>query len=527
MLCWIRCSFKRQIIVVLFSLIFLVSFFSLLQLYYDKKQILNHMLESQALQLIDSLAINIEDDVRYSNYYELSNTLIRMYDNNRRSALDTHELFQIIDISVVDLDNKTLAHTHPKEHPLQLTDTSTKKLSKLFSKEDNKIQMVWNKEHTQLYLRSSVLYGKDPIATMYMRLHATSLLYSEKVLQRDFVILIFILSVLLYIFVFFFSKWIEKPLHEIIKQIDNLGEGKITLESLTKREDEFAVLAQTIIQADTRIYWQRSQLLDNQKDLHKRVKIEVEKSQKREKHMLHQSRLAQMGELLSMIAHQWRQPLSTINSVIASIKIKFALNSFDLNDENDQEAMMTYMEQQLNQIEMYTTNLSLIINDFKDFYQPSYEKVEVKLDDTVKKALKMMEPIFKKKGLVYKENYAPLPSVYVHENEIVQVLLNIFQNALDEMSEQKIENSGLEVKVFTDKDYVFIEIYDEGKGIDAKIADDIFDPYFSTKTTKNGTGLGLYMSKIIIEDHHKGKIYLKEESAQTCFVIKIPIENAS
>jgi len=228
-----------------------------------------------------------------------------------------------------------------------------------------------------------------------------------------------------------------------------------------------------------------------------------------------------------MIAHQWRQPLSTINSVIASIKIKFALNSFDLNDENDQEAMMTYMEQQLNQIEMYTTNLSLIINDFKDFYQPSYEKVEVKLDDTVKKALKMMEPIFKKKGLVYKENYAPLPSVYVHENEIVQVLLNIFQNALDEMSEQKIENSGLEVKVFTDKDYVFIEIYDEGKGIDAKIADDIFDPYFSTKTTKNGTGLGLYMSKIIIEDHHKGKIYLKEESAQTCFVIKIPIENAS
>jgi signal transduction histidine kinase len=111
----------------------------------------------------------------------------------------------------------------------------------------------------------------------------------------------------------------------------------------------------------------------------------------------------------------------------------------------------------------------------------------------------------------------------LHFNELTQVILNLLQNAMDELLEHKVEHSTIMISTLKEKDTLYIEICDNGRGIDVSIADKIFDPYFSTKKSKNGSGLGLYMSKMIIEEHHGGKFYLNTDKEMTCFTISLPL----
>ncbi len=265
----------------------------------------------------------------------------------------------------------------------------------------------------------------------------------------------------------------------------------------------------------------QTELENLNKTLEQRVNEEVEKNRQQEKHLLHQSRLAQMGEVLSMIAHQWRQPLSSINAIITSIKLKYALKDFDLKKRSDQEALMTYTQEQLDKVENSVINLSEIIDDFKDFYKPTHNKVTVGIDKLVKRALTLVEASFKSNRINYEIQCDDNSKVDVHFNEVTQVILNLIQNALEEMVEHQTTNPTVTLKTFSDEHNAYIEVCDNGDGIDKELTEKIFDPYFSTKESKNGSGLGLYMSKMIIEEHHHGKFYLKTDTEQTCFVISL------
>jgi len=286
----------------------------------------------------------------------------------------------------------------------------------------------------------------------------------------------------------------------ILSLVINAG-FKFFTNQLTKTQEELAGLNQTLEQ---------------------RVNEEIDKNRMQEKHMLHQSRLAQMGETLSMIAHQWRQPLATINAIIASTKLRYELQDFDLDKKNDKEALITYTHDQLDRIENSIISLSEIIDDFKDFYKPTKNKVAIEIHKPIQRALNLIEASFISKHINCEIIYEDRSKVKVHFNELTQVLLNLFQNAMEEMLEHDTPHPTVSVKTFSDERYTYIEICDNGEGIDEKLAEKIFDPYFSTKEEKNGSGLGLYMSKMIIEEHHHGKFYLKKESKQTCFVIALP-----
>ena len=521
---WIERSFKRQIVFTLFSLIFLTSILAFAKLYYTGKKELGHILESQAHQMLDRLAIAIESDVRYNNYFELSDTITNIYQNNNKLASTKGYLFKIIDISVLDLNNRVLAHSDPKNHPLLLLDKDAEEHERLYE-QNSAIQVVWNQDHTELHVMSPIAFGLDTIGTVYMHVSATSLIKAEKALLQYLFTIVLILVCLLFIFVLLFGRWIEKPLHDVIEELDELGTGKVRLPSLSARKDEFSILASSLIKADIRIHSQKKELFDIQQDLHAKVKMEVDKNHEKEQHMLHQSRLAQMGELLSMIAHQWRQPLAGISAIVSTLKVKYELGLFDLEKQGGQEKMITFTTQQLDQIEKNVTNLSHIITDFKDFYKPSRVKELVHIEASAKKAFAMIKASLKKHKITYNEEFADTPKLSLYPNELTQVILNLFQNAIDEMLEKGTPQPTITVKTSSDSHSVFMEVYDNGNGIDEKIFDKIFDPYFSTKASKNGSGLGLYMSKVIIEDHHNGRFYLKKESEQTCFVIAFPVNN--
>ena len=255
--------------------------------------------------------------------------------------------------------------------------------------------------------------------------------------------------------------------------------------------------------------------------LEKRVKEEVGKNIKKEKLLQRQSRLAQMGEMINMIAHQWRQPLSAISSSIIGIESKISIGKFDFSQESDREIFLKFLNRKLSGISDYVNTLSETIDDFRNFFKPDKKKELVSFSEPVKKALKIVESSMKTKGIKILTLFKNDDNILFYKNEMMQVILNILKNSEDNFIEKNIKNPKIKITTyFKDKNYT-IRIEDNGGGIPNKILPKIFDPYFSTKNEKNGTGIGLYMSKIMVEEHHNGKLSAKNIEDGISFKIEI------
>lgn len=253
-----------------------------------------------------------------------------------------------------------------------------------------------------------------------------------------------------------------------------------------------------------------------------RIKEAVQESKDKDKILQQQAKLAQMGELLSMISHQWRQPLGSIAAATISLKTKLELEKYDLSKEEEREAFLIYLTTKLDNIEDYTTSLSNTIDDFKNFYNPHKELITDQIHIPVKKAIELMTSSFNKHNITLKEAYHDTSNVAHYPNEIMQVILNILNNASGNFHDKEIKNPEITLSIKEESNSIMIEICDNGGGVKEEIMDRIFEPYFSTKDEKNGTGLGLYMSKTIIEEHHKGTLTVSNKNGGACFLIKLP-----
>lgn len=234
------------------------------------------------------------------------------------------------------------------------------------------------------------------------------------------------------------------------------------------------------------------------------------------KELLEKSKLAQMGEMISMIAHQWRQPLGAIASTTVNMKIKLEMESFDLSTEDGRNALNRYFVQRLDKIEEYVRNLTTTIDDFRNFYRPDKQLVRCSLKGVVKKALKIIRDSMEVDGIVIIEDYMNEIKFEMYDNEMTQVILNLLKNAQDNFKEKGIENPMVRIQVEEHS----LKVFDNGGGIPEDIIDKVFEPYFSTKDEKNGTGLGLHMSRVIVEEHHGGKLHVKNYDDGVCFEIK-------
>jgi len=240
--------------------------------------------------------------------------------------------------------------------------------------------------------------------------------------------------------------------------------------------------------------------------LEKRVEEELEKNRKKDQQLFQQSRQAQMGEMISMIAHQWRQPLGAISSTSLDMKMKLMFGHFDLSEAEQRDKCNEYFDEQLSKVESYVESLTTTIDDFRNFYKPNKAKEKSDINKPIKKALNIIGEAAKAKGVDIKENYESSKELEIYSGELMQVFLNLIKNAQDNFIEKKIEKPKIDISTKDTDNGVEVAIYDNGGGISEDIIEKIFDPYFSTKSEKNGTGLGLYMTKTIVEEHHKGKI---------------------
>ncbi|QSZ41611.1 PAS domain S-box protein [Sulfurimonas aquatica] len=264
----------------------------------------------------------------------------------------------------------------------------------------------------------------------------------------------------------------------------------------------------------TKIKLMEQELETLNSSLKERVIKEVAKNKEKTNHMLQQSRLAQIGEMLSMIAHQWRQPLASISSITGTLSLDIMMDNYKKE----------FFEERLESINSLTQHLSSTIDDFRDFFKAKKETEETTLDNILNSSLAIISPVFESKNITV-EHTSSHPEIILNTyvNELRQIILNIMKNAEDVLLERKVPNAKIWIYCYKDDNYATFSIEDNAGGIPEEHIPKIFDPYFSTKHEKDGTGLGLYMSKTIIEEHCKGKLSVSNTENGAKFIIQLPI----
>ncbi|MCD4667445.1 MAG: PAS domain-containing sensor histidine kinase [Sulfurimonas sp.] len=247
-------------------------------------------------------------------------------------------------------------------------------------------------------------------------------------------------------------------------------------------------------------------------DITEKKKIENELLDK-EEIMLAQSRHAAMGEMISMIAHQWRQPISVIamdaNNILADIELEMV----------EEESLQTGAEDIIKQ----TQELSKTIDDFRNFFRPEKIPEEVFLDDIISDALGVIGKSLQHNNVEVILDTDKEIKLKTYSRELMQVLINLIKNAKEVLLENSVNDGKISISTKDDGKSILVTICDNGGGVKDEIQDKIFEPYFTTKGEKNGTGLGLYMSKTIIEKHFLGRLSVYNEKEGACFEINLPL----
>jgi len=279
-------------------------------------------------------------------------------------------------------------------------------------------------------------------------------------------------------------------------------------ESLEKKEKELEILNSEL---EKRVEEKTKELKELNETLEMRVKEEIKKNEEKQKVMFWQSRFASLGEMIANIAHQWRQPLTELNLILFSFK-KAALN------KENKELELLYKESKV-----LIQNMSNTIEDFSNFFKPDKEKQHFMLHESIEEALQILKRVLKRDMIQVKTSYENVTVLGI-TNEFTQVIVNLLKNSRDAFVENGVLIREIKIEVFKEKGNALIIVEDNAGGIKEKERYKIFEPYFTTKHNSQGTGLGLFMSKMICEKGFNGSLDVSSKKGTTCFTIKIPLE---
>jgi PAS domain S-box-containing protein len=257
-------------------------------------------------------------------------------------------------------------------------------------------------------------------------------------------------------------------------------------------------------------------------NLEKRVREEIQRRRQQELMLIQQSKMASMGEMIEAIAHQWKQPLNAMGLIVQDIGESYALGVPDKN----------YIDRTISGAMEQIYFMSRTIDDFRNFFKTSKGKKEFDVLNAIKNIFTIISTQLKVSSIQWQvtcrmcgatmqetgegEHCREL-MVHAYENEFKQVILNILSNATDSIllrrarseDEERQEKGEISVECVNESGMVRVQVSDNGTGIPEKLLDRIFEPYFTTKEGSGGTGIGLYMAKVIIEENMGGRIYAK------------------
>jgi len=234
----------------------------------------------------------------------------------------------------------------------------------------------------------------------------------------------------------------------------------------------------------------------------------------KEEMMISQSRQAAMGDMISMIAHQWRQPISIISMEVNNLQADLELNNKIENEE------LKHLSQT---ISLQTQHLSETIDDFRNFFKPNKEIQSTTINEIFNNVKNLIQKSLENNNILLEIDNNKNYQILTYKNELIQVLVNLILNAKDAIDEKHTSNGKIYIKVTKKKNEIFIKVCDNGIGIPKKLLHKLGEPYISSKG-KNGTGLGLYMSSVIVTKHLQGSLTWKNTSNGACFNIILPLK---
>lgn len=229
--------------------------------------------------------------------------------------------------------------------------------------------------------------------------------------------------------------------------------------------------------------------------------------------LIEQSKSAAIGEMISMIAHQWRQPLQSVSLLTQKLPIVKMIEG-EVSDK--------ILNEVVDDVAIQIKYMSNTIDDFRDFFKPAKEKVEASVAEVVNRVMTFVSYSLKSKDISLQIEKKDDVKIALYDKEIIQVLINLINNAAD-ILENIIIKRTIKISYTHNDSEVIIEVQDNAGGIKEDIMNRIFEPYFSTKSNKNGTGLGLYMSKMIVEQHSGGKLSAINANEGALFRIQLPL----
>lgn len=289
------------------------------------------------------------------------------------------------------------------------------------------------------------------------------------------------------------------------KQLKTEDELRLQADMLEKE-----VAVRQVAQEDLAV--KQNQLEALNRILEERVKSAVDELRLKDKIMLMQGRQAAMGEMINNIAHQWRQPINNLGLIVQNIQA-------DYHDGRlTSEELAGYVDKALSTIRF----MSHTINDFSSFFSPGRMKTRFSPFEGLKKVVAMLEATLSLKNIVLQIQQQDDVFVEGFSNEYNQVLLNLLNNAKDVLVERGVEEARITVTVARENGQAVLKIRDNAGGIPEEIIDRVFDPYFTTKDQDKGSGIGLYMSRMIIQDHFKGSISAVNRDGGAEFTVCTP-----
>lgn len=244
-------------------------------------------------------------------------------------------------------------------------------------------------------------------------------------------------------------------------------------------------------------------------DIFEKRKVAEEQIAAKDKVLIHQSKMATMGEMIGVIAHQLKQPLNILSLYCTDVEDSYKF------EEIDDKFIADFSKNTKEQIKF----LSGTIDDFRDFFNPNKQKRVFEIKHAIEKTLKLM-------GNQFEVNEVKLnlevedEKFFGIETELEQVLLNIINNSMDAFKERDIKNREITIKVLSKQSYTILIVEDNAGGVKEESLEKIFDPYYTTKAT--GTGTGLYMVKLVIKNSLQGDLKINNSENGLRYIIALP-----
>ncbi len=279
-------------------------------------------------------------------------------------------------------------------------------------------------------------------------------------------------------------------------------------EELLKKEAQYEELNRSL---EKMVEEQTRELTELNQTLEARVQEEIAKNEERQRVMFWQSRHASLGQMLANIAHQWRQPLTELSLAMFNIKKAF-------QNSSEEDLNKFYLESK-----HIIKNMSETIDDFTNFFSPNKEKHYFNISQSIEESLVLLENMINDEMITIKTDFEDIEVLGI-TNELTQVIINLINNSKDAFIHNSILLREIVITTKKENSFAVIEVQDNAGGIAKENLEKIFEPYFTTKHKSRGTGLGLFMSRMICEQGLGGTLDVKSKKNTTTFSIKIPVK---